>query len=276
MWRVLYILILTIVVSGFAEAQNRPGPPGSKPDGWSFYVGGGMLYAPSYLGDNDYQLSAVPYIRVTKGDRFFASVQEGVGYSLINNENFRAGPLAQLEFGRDENGSSPFRISGERTKDLIGLGDIDTSVSIGGFAEYDFGNFELKVTAGHALGGHDGAKAEISFEYDKRVMTGGPPLFITLGPNVVWADNKFLDANFGVSAAQALASGLAENNPSSGIYSYGASGNILLPVSRKGNAALVLIGSYDRLTGDAADAPLVTGRGSRDQFFTGLAFARKF
>ena len=267
------VFSLLIFISFNASAQR---PPQQDQNGWDVYIGAGALYAPTYPGDDDYNLSAVPFFRVTKGDRFFASVQEGAGYAAIDKAGFRAGPLAQIDFGRDEDGSSPFRVTGDKTEDLRGLGTIDFTVALGGFAEYDFGDFELKVKGGQALGGHDGFTGQVSFDYDTRIMGAGPPLFVTVGPNLKYGSGNYTDAYYGITAEQSALSGLAEYNPGGGITSYGLGGNILVPVSRSGNAAIILLGSYDRLTSDAGDSPLVRNRGSRDQFFTGAAFARKF
>lgn len=274
MTRMAPLAILLTLSTSLAAAAQRP--PGQDDNGWDVYLGAGALYAPAFPGDDDYNLSAVPFFRITKGDRFFASVQEGAGYAAIDQDGFRAGPLAQIDFGRDEDGSSPFRVAGDRTTDLFGLGKIDFTVALGGFAEYDLGDFKLKVKAGQALGGHDGLTGQISFDYDTRIMGAGPPLFVTVGPNIKYGSENYAQAYYGITAAQSAGSGLTPYDAGGGITSYGIGGNILVPVARSGNAAIIVLGSYDRLTGDAADSPLVRSRGSRDQFFTGAAFARKF
>lgn len=272
--RAILVISSGILLSSpaFAQSERRAPPPDDG--GWNVYVGAGALISPTYSGDDDYTISAVPFLRVTKGDVFFASVQEGVGYALINDKGFRAGPLAQLDFGRDEDGSSPFRVSGDKTLDLLGLGKIDMSVSIGGFVDYKFGDFKIKAKAGHALGGHDGVTAQAGIDFDKRVMGVGPPLFFAVGPNIKYGDNDYTQAYYGITAQQSALSGLTEFDAGGGIVSYGVGGSVLMPLSY--TAGITLLGSYDRLTGDAADSPLVRDRGSRDQLFGGLAVAKKF
>ena len=39
---------------------------------------------------------------------------------------------------------------------------------------------------------------------------------------------------------------------------------------------ITLVGRYQRLIGDAGDSPIVTGRGSRDQWVGGLALSYRF
>ena len=72
-----------------AQAQD------AKTDkGWQLSVGAGVVAAPTYLGDDDYQLLAIPNVRLTYADRFFASPLEGIGYNVINPKGWRVGPIA--------------------------------------------------------------------------------------------------------------------------------------------------------------------------------------
>lgn len=254
-----------------AHAQNGPPP---QQTGWQLDVGAGALISPQYLGDDSYAVSALPYIRVTKGERFFASVQEGLGYTLFNQNGFRAGPLLQVAFGRDEDGRGPFQITGDRTDDLLGLGDIDTSVLLGGFAEYSMGLFSLSGKIGQAVSGHDGLVADIGLRY-KGVLSGyGPPLIYSFGPSVEWGDDRYTQAFFGVSQEQSAASGLARYDARGGVVRYGISATGIVPLSRTLSATLLL--SYGRLAGDSAKAPLVQTRGDTDQAVAGLFLARRF
>ncbi|WP_409432861.1 MipA/OmpV family protein [Litorimonas sp. RW-G-Af-16] len=257
-------------------AQERPPNSFERPDpnGWNVSVGGGALLSPNYLGDDDYALSLVPSIRVTKGDRAFASVEGGIGYAVIATDNFRAGPLAQVEFGRDEDGGGPFRASGDRTTDLIGLGDIDTSISLGGYAEFDFGKITASAKLGQAISGHDGLTGELGLRYKGRVQGNGPPIIYSFGPSLNFGDATYTNAFFGVTETQSAASGLGVYEASGGVTSYGVSTNVIVPMTRTvtGN----IIAQYNRLTGDVADAPLVQQRGSVDQVFLGVIASYRF
>ncbi|NNE57425.1 MAG: MipA/OmpV family protein [Hellea sp.] len=263
-----------LVTAGFSEAQS--GPPG-KPvdDGWSVYVGAAAIYTPTYLGDDDHNLSVVPSIRITKGENFTASVEDGIRYKALSEDGLSIGPMAKIDFGRDEDGGGPFRIAGDKTNDLIGFGDIDTTVSLGAFAEYEFEEFALKVSGGQAVSGHDGFTGEISLQYKPVIRIKGPPLIIGVGPRVKFADRNYTQSYFGITPAQALATGLPAYEAGGGITSYGLGGNLLLPLTRDG-LGMVVFGGYERLSGDAADSPLVLERGSRDQYSIGAALSQKF
>ena len=118
-WLILALLAST---AGQAIAQERPAN-----DGWSVTVGAGGLLVPTYEGDDAYRLSILPNIQVAYGDTAFASVQDGVGYRVINTFGLRAGPIARIKFSRDADGDQPFAVTGEDSADLVGLRDVDTS-----------------------------------------------------------------------------------------------------------------------------------------------------
>lgn len=255
-------------------AQEAPPDVGYQaPTGLSINIGAGTILSPNYNGDDAYSLSSVPFIRVTKDDKFFASVETGMGYAVINQDGFRVGPLAQINFGRNEDGEGPFRITGSSTSDLIGLGDINTIVSVGGFADYKIGDITLAAKAGQALGGHDGLTGEVSLTYNPVLRDLGPPIFLSLGPRINYGDADYTQSFFGITPSQSLASGLPVYRAGGGVESYGMGGLAILPLSQK--ASVTFIGSYNRLTGDAADSPLIRQRGSKDQLFFGLITAYK-
>ena len=88
----------------------------------------------------------------------------------------------------------------------------------------------------------------------------------------VVSDN-YNDSYFSVTPGQSIASGLPVYNADGGVHSFGAGATVILPLSRDNKMSAVLIAGYDRLTGDAGDAPLVRLRGARDQAAVGLFFS---
>ena len=141
------IFSILIVVGGIGmTAAESP----RTPAGWSVDVGGGVLYAPAFSGSEDYQLMAVPALRVTYGYTFFASVGDGVGYTMLAKGNWSAGPLVKYDFGRESDGKSPFRIAGKRSTALTGFADVDGTVQAGGFSQGQMGCLvgQLGITTG--------------------------------------------------------------------------------------------------------------------------------
>jgi outer membrane protein len=262
--RSLVLVVAALGASGHALAQA----PASE--GWGLTVGAGGLLTPTYEGDDSYRLSILPNIQVTYGDDFFASVQEGVGYRIINDETLRVGPIGRLKFSRGEDGDQPFAVTGEDTTDLVGLGEVDTTFEVGGFVEYEIGGITLGAEARKAVSGHDGAVLDLDASWSGRSMVFGPPLIWSFGPRARIVDDTYTAAYFGVTSAQSLASGLPFYSAAGGLYSYGIGGTAILPLDRDNRWSAVLFASYERLTGDAASSPLVQLRGSEDQATLGL------
>lgn len=267
------------VVAGQVQAVGPEAADGAaRPsrDGWRFTVGTGALYAPTYEGDDDYRLSLLPNFRIAYGERFFASIQEGVGYRLINQDSWRAGPIMKLRFARDEDGSQTFAVTGDDTDDLLGLGDVDASVELGGFVEYDVGALTLGVEARQAVTGHEGFIVDLNATWSGRGQMRDAFVVWSVGPRVRFVDDNYNAAYFGVTPAQSLASGLGVYQADGGLHAYGVAASLILPLSQDGAWAAVLIGSFDRLEGDAASSPLVQERGDDTQGSIGFFISRQF
>ena len=255
-------LIAALGVSDRALAQATPN------EGWGLNVGAGGLMSPTYDGDDSYRVSILPNIQLTYGDDFVASVQEGVGYRFINEDTLRAGPIGRLKFSRGEDGDQPFAVTGDDTTDLRGLGEVDTTFELGGFVEYEIGGVTLGAEARKAVSGHDGAVLDLEASWSGRSMALGPPLIWSFGPRVRVVDDTYSQAYFGVTPAQSVAAGLPVYSSGGGVYSYGLGGTAILPLDDRWT--MVAFASLERLTGDAADSPLVQLRGSEDQATLGL------
>lgn len=270
MVRIILIGAAALAFPAIAVAQPAPS------DDWAVTLGAGALYSPTYEGDDDYSLKLLPNVQLRYGDRFFASVQEGAGYNLVNGETLRAGPIARIRFSRDESGDQTFAISGGETGDLRGLGDVDTSIELGGFVEYELGAATLSAEVRQAVSGHNGLVADIGARWSGVSTAFGPPVIWSAGPRLRLVDDPYTSAYFGVTPSQAAASGLPEYEAGGGLHSYGVGATAILPLSRDGAWSAVFLAGYDKLSGDAADAPLVQLRGDEDQATLGMFISYTF
>jgi outer membrane scaffolding protein for murein synthesis (MipA/OmpV family) len=235
--------------------------------GWSYTVSAGAVYSPNYLGDDEGQISAFPSLRVTYEDKFFASLGQGIGYNVINSNGFKAGPIVKYDFGRDEDGSSPFGW-GDGTDDLIGLGDVDGSVEIGAYAEYKYRPVTAKIKLRQGMGGHEGLVGEASIHYGGNVNIVGQQVLYSIGPELSYTDGDYNDAYFSVDPAQSVASGLAQYDGDDATVSYGIGGNIIIPHTKR--ISTLLFADYTQLGDTIADSSLVETRGSDNQFTAGI------
>jgi MipA family protein len=260
-------LALALIAASTAPALAQERTP---EDGWGLIVGAGALSSPTYEGDDSARVSILPNLQVTYGDRFFASVQEGIGYRFIADDMWKAGPILRVKFSRDEDGDQPFAIEGDDTTDLRGLGDVDTSLEAGGFVEFTTGPITFNAEARQAFTGHEGFVADLGVKWSGRNFMFGPPIIWSIGPRARLVDDGYNSAYFSVDAAQSTASGLPTFNAGGGLHSYGVGATAIIPLSRDNTWAAVIVAGYDRLTGDVADSPLVQLRGSEDQASLGV------
>jgi outer membrane protein len=259
-------LIGALAVAGGASAQENE---------WRVTMGAGGIFAPAYEGDDDYRLSLVPNIEVRYGERFTASVQNGARYRVVDAPVWRLGPIARIKFSRDEDGAQAFAVSGEDSDDLRGLGDVDASLELGVFADYVLGAVTLSAEARQAVSGHESWVADLGASWSGRSRAFSRDIMWSAGPRVRLVGDGYNEAYFGVTASQAVASGLPLYEAAGGLYSYGFGASAVAPLSSDGRWALVGLASYDRLTGDAGDSPLVRERGSADQATLGLVLSRR-
>lgn len=247
----------------------------SLPDGWTATAGAGAIYAPAYQGSDDYQLSLVPDVSVKYREDFEASVHKGVRYNLVNYNGLRAGPIARYDFGRDEDGDSMFRVGGDETNDLRGLGDVDGAPELGGFIEYDLLPFlEAKAELRQAIGGHEGLVGDLGVNYKTQIGGFDRPVYFSAGPRMRVASEDYTESYFGIDAGQSARSGLAAYTPEGGVVSYGVGSSLTVPVTEK--VRTTVFAGYDRLGDEAADSPLVEQRGSANQGMAGITIGYSF
>ena len=176
--------------------------------------------------------------------------------SLFESENFKAGPLLKLDFGRDANDSP----------DLTGLGDVGTSLELGLFAQYTIGPTRLRVRGRQDVAsGHSGMLITPDISV---AVYRSDSLTVTSTLSTSWADNDYMDSFFSVTAAQSLTSGLAVFDATSGFKDISISFGANYAFTDRWN--FVTSAGYAKLLSDAKNSPIVSVQGSSNQFVTGV------
>lgn len=273
------LFALTISAPCYGQASAAPPQPPAAPaavptaGGVSVTIGVAPVFGPAWLGSRDMALSLYPDLRINYGDVVFASVPEGLGWNVLNSDGWRAGPLAKVRFGRDEDeGGSPFLITGGSDA-LVGMGDIDATAELGGFVEKRFGDrgqWRARVEIRRGFGGHEGVVGDGSLTYQTRVGR----TIASFGPRATVASADFMQTYFGIDEEQSRRTGLGRYNAKGGLLSYGLGGTLVRPLDRR--SAATLFTSLERLGDEAGDSPLVRERGQRTQFTIGLGYGFRF
>ena len=259
-------LSLALLLPSAALAQGLGDDKGL---GLRVTLSAGLISAPSFLGDDEQQISVVPNITLSYGDRLTASL-DGIRYTAFSLGGFKAGVVGAYHFGRDENpNDNPFAIDGGDTTDLIGLGDIDGTVELGGFVEYEAQQFSARLELRQGIdGGHDGLFGEGEIMYNGSFDAFNKYVFFSVGPAIAFGDEAYSSTYFDGGAAQSAACGICQYDAGGGLISYGLHATAIMPLSER--TSLVGFINFDQLTGDIGDSSIVQQRGSEDQTTLGL------
>lgn len=250
------LALAVLALSGLgAQAAESSSPS----EGLHGLIGIGAVYSPTYVGAKESRSHAVllPDLRYRKG-AFEASTLGGLRYWAVEKPDFQFALTLGVDAGREDHKVKGFL--GQSGSDrLRGMGKIKASGELGVAGSWSgLGlplNFELKTALGKK--GHGGTLASIGSSLP--LLASGP---LELGAEVSlgFADKRYLQSYYGVSAAQAAATSFKEFHPKAGLY--GADLGLSARYKLSDSMSLMANASYHRVLGDAAKSPLVERKGA--------------
>jgi outer membrane scaffolding protein for murein synthesis (MipA/OmpV family) len=222
-------------------------------------IGALGFYAPDYEGSDHYEFSPVPMVDLTWRERIFLSTREGLGAYAVSTEQFRVGAAVNYGFGRDDDDVG----LGD------GIGDVDGGVTGALIAKWMHGPFFVSSSLLHQLTGDDTG-------FLMTISAGGiipvSERFLIIGSaSIQAADDTYMDAYFGLSGADAAASGLTAFDADAGFKSAGVTVGLGYDVFE--SWTVMTMAGYTRLLGDAADSPIID---TADQFTVGAGLTYRF
>ena len=281
-WRFV-IALLGILSPGMAAAADLPVQPTAPPTApaaytppvpdWIVTIGLEGRIIPAFPGAADSKLgwSALPLFSIRKEGTppDFFGPRDSFSFSVINNPVFQFGPALQL-------------INQRKASDYAetnGLADVDYAAQVGAFANFwPLPWLRLRGEARQGIGGETGVTGDVFL--DAVVPLGQWTL--SAGPRMTLQTAAATSPYFSITAAQAIAANalqptlapLSAYHAGGGLYSYGAGTQLQYAFNETWTAHAFV--EYQRLTGPAADSPLVTQRGSPNQFIYGLGATYSF
>jgi len=217
-------------------------------------VGVGVVSVPEFEGADKNETKFLPMVDISY-DRFFLSWTKGLGMDAYSDDTWTVSPALRYRFGRDADDSPLLR----------GMGDIDDGAEIGGQISWHPYSVGLVLNAFHGLGDAKGYTIDIGAVHRRQLFD---PLTLTVGASAMYADSKYNQQHFGVTGKQSAASGYRAYEPDGGFKHCAVHGALsweLTPV-----VTLDVFGQFKKLTGPAADSPLVKA-GSNEQFMGGVS-----
>jgi len=243
-----------------ADPVLTPAPVSS----WTVTLGVEGRALPTFDGAKSFDWTAFPVFQFRRSgsNAKFRSPRDGFGFAVIDENNFRFGPVAKLKRERREGSDSALR----------GLGNVDWAVEVGAYAEYWWMPWlRTRAELRNGIGGHHGLVADLSAD---AVYNFAPRWTLAGGPRMTLVSAAANDPYFSISGAQSLASGLPVYTAKGGLRSYGAGAQVRYAINTRWETYTYL--EYERLSGDAANSPLVTLRGTRDQVSAGVGLTYSF
>lgn len=229
-------------------SEESPEPPfdpqrfdGSTDRNWSLIIGAGGSYEPEYEGSDEFKPSPLPVFLFTYGE-WLEVDPTGVTITAFEQSGFELAGRVGYESGRDEGDSDRLR----------GLGEIDFAATVGAKASYSWNSVEIYGTVDQTIDGSESLIGTIGAEYKAPVTDR---LILGAGVEAVIANDKHMQAYFGVNDKQSAKSGLAKYEAKAGLKRLDISASATYLLSEnwlvQGEAGIGF------LTGDAADSPIV-------------------
>lgn len=252
------MLLLTASPAFAAFAQ------GHGQDDSSLVIGAGLARLPTYEGSAENENRLAPliagHVRTRLGKIAVGSVGTGAGlaWSSVETDRFELGLSTGFTRDRDEDDGPLLR----------GMGDIDSTPEIGAFGIVKLGDLRLRLGGATAIGnkGHGGTYMDASLGYR---FQWSPRLAVNADGVLTWANDDYMRSVFGVNAAQSLRSGLPAYEAGAGVKNVGVRIGLSYALDR--HWGLQAGYTVSRLSGDAADSPIVAKR-TQQRAFAGFSY----
>lgn len=260
-------------LSGFAllaVAFDATLTEGSAAEGVSGAVYALPVLAPDYIGSDDYRVLPFAGVNLALDGYFLRTEGAGVVANASPFPYFIAGPALNYRIGRDNEAIESAAVQA--------LGEIDGAWEVGGFAGFAADGV---LKPGDRLEIYGKALFDVSDVHEGRtvqmIASYIAPLSDRFSGGIILSaahgDEKYIDAYFGIDAAQSVASGLDPYAAEEGFQDAGVTltGQYMLS-DRWG---VFGIAGYSHLLGSAQKSPIVEVEGDANQFFggVGLLFA---
>ncbi len=226
----------------------------------------GVGSVPDFMGSDENE--AVPAIigRVYLGNsrRYVQLLGPQLSLNLLNSDEWHLGPQIVFRRGRDSD------VDNDVVKRMR---EVDDEVEIGLFVGKTWRltpndqRHKFALRADYASG--EGEFGTITANYWLPVS---PRLVLNFGGGLAYGSSKWTNNYFGISGSDiALYPSLGGQayNAGSGLYDFRLNAGLIYHINRNWHVGAGF--RYSQLQGDAADSPIVTEHGNKDQFIFGAA-----
>lgn len=241
MRRRLYLAALLVgVLPVAAQAQSR--------QAWDVTLGGGAVLTPTFEGSDRNTVSPIPLVNVTwKG--IVSLGYDGLSASWRHGRARIGGGLT-FDAGRDDQEGNGLWSTGDDR--LKGLGKVDLALGVKIFGAYALGPIHFDVSA-TKFNGQQNDGSLVSFGAAVP-LTLTDQLTVTPRVGATWADQRYLQTYFGVTASQAATSTFRRFESGGGLKDVSAGFNATYRLNAHWFAMVNI--TVKELMGDAATSPI--------------------
>ena len=215
-------------------------------DGWGFGLGLGVEYESAYEGSDEFNTEVDPAgaAQWRRGNDIFYWAGEALGWRGLRSDTWLIDAAVGFDEGREESDSDDGR--------LDGLGDGDESTEFVLQARRAFNSDWRYWLDGRVVTGDNGSLGILGV--GRRFGSQNDGTGSELSIAAVYHDSDRANADFGIDAEQATASGLAETNLDSGFRSIGLNYNYRQYIGK--NWQIFGEALYERFSSDIEDSPI--------------------
>lgn len=260
--QVITLALICIAPPSFAQTNSifEVSPSKLKT---SYDVGVATVHRNQYTGSNNASTIVLPYANITYKGRYFFNPALGAGIYAINKDNVRLAVSTHLALGR-EGKDTPF--SDQAFAEAF---DVDASITtkISGRVYLPIAALDVVGTV-PVTGDLDGARL------DTLLTTSISPtkkIRITPGVRATFTTSGWVNTNYGISQAQAEASGLNILSLEDGLSTLGAHAAAYYKISD--DYEIVGVVNQSWLVGDVKESPLAA---SNTGLTAAIGLSRKF
>lgn len=260
-WMVGLLALAPAVASAQTKGASDDGP-------LLITLGSYGVFGPKFEGSKGHEIGPWPIIswRNANDKEWLDLPKDGLEYTLHETDNFRFGAAGYVRWQRD---TSTIR---ERGFQRIQGSQIDLSLEAGAFVEYwPMQWLRTRLEAREAVFGATGLVGYLSSD---AVWKPDSQWTFSAGPRLSVADSRFMTDYYGVNQAQSNLSHLPVYSASAGLRSYGAGTFARYKMTPAWTTQAFF--EYEHLSGSAGDSPVITQRGSREQYMIGLGLSYTF
>ena len=221
---------------------------------WRTILGVASEVQPVYDGARAYRVSGGPVINIHYRDIAFFSTGEGLGYNVFRGDHYQVGVGMTYDLGRKDK---------DDLRNLRGMGDISAAPVGKVYGSWVLSRkfpLILRVDARQFIGGAQGLVGDAAVYLP---LPGSSEKFVMFaGPSITMATHHYLQTLYGVSAAQAAASGHPVYEiPHAGTSAAGVGFSATKFITE--HWLLNLDAAISQVRGSAAHSPLVEERTQR-------------